>query len=104
SIQGECPATISRSQWGAKPATSTSYMTNPVSYAFIHHSAGPECHDRASCTEKIRQLQNYHMDTHGWPDIGYNFLIGGDGSLFEGRGWDKVGWTRQGHGTGTLVF
>lgn len=22
-------------------------------------------------------------------DIGYNFLVGGDGNIYEGRGWDK---------------
>ncbi|CAN8031698.1 unnamed protein product, partial [Ixodes persulcatus] len=27
----------------------------------------------------------------GWYDIGYNFLIGGNGLVFEGRGWDYVG-------------
>ena len=27
----------------------------------------------------------------GWDDIGYSFMIGGDGSVFEGRGWDRVG-------------
>jgi hypothetical protein len=24
-------------------------------------------------------------------DIGYSFLIGGDGNVYEGRGWDRVG-------------
>ncbi len=24
-------------------------------------------------------------------DIGYNFLIGGDGNVYEGRGWDRQG-------------
>ena len=27
----------------------------------------------------------------GWDDIGYNFLVGGDGKIYEGRGWDRVG-------------
>lgn len=36
-------------------------------------------------------LQNYHMDSNGWWDIGYNFLIGGDGNVYEGRGWGVVG-------------
>lgn len=36
-------------------------------------------------------LKNYHMDNEDYWDIGYNFLIGGDGSVYEGRGWDTVG-------------
>ncbi|KAK9871294.1 hypothetical protein WA026_011563 [Henosepilachna vigintioctopunctata] len=31
------------------------------------------------------------MESRGWYDIGYNFLIGGDGLVFEGRGWKKQG-------------
>lgn len=27
----------------------------------------------------------------GWDDIAYSFLIGGDGQVYEGRGWDRVG-------------
>lgn len=26
-----------------------------------------------------------------WDDIGYNFLVGGDGSVYVGRGWDFQG-------------
>ena len=32
-----------------------------------------------------------------WSDIGYNFLIGGDGIVYEGRGWDLVGAHAVGH-------
>jgi len=27
----------------------------------------------------------------GWADIGYNFVVGEDGRVYEGRSWDKVG-------------
>ena len=27
----------------------------------------------------------------GWSDIGYSFLVGGDGNVYEGRGWSYVG-------------
>ena len=27
----------------------------------------------------------------GWSDIGYSFLVGGDGNIYEGRGWDIIG-------------
>ena len=29
--------------------------------------------------------------SQGWSDIGYSFLIGGDGRVYEGRGWGRVG-------------
>jgi len=27
------------------------------------------------------------MDERGWNDIGYNFLVRDDGTIYEGRGW-----------------
>jgi N-acetylmuramoyl-L-alanine amidase len=31
------------------------------------------------------------MDDNGWDDIGYSFLIGGDGNAYQGRSWNRVG-------------
>jgi len=32
-----------------------------------------------------------------WDDIGYNFLIGENGLVYEGRGWKYVGAHRSGY-------
>lgn len=39
----------------------------------------------------VRQIQTFHIESRGWFDIGYNFLIGGDGAAYEGRGWKTEG-------------
>lgn len=33
----------------------------------------------------------FHIESRGWDDIGYNFLVAGDGSAYFGRGWDYIG-------------
>jgi N-acetylmuramoyl-L-alanine amidase len=37
------------------------------------------------------------MDSNGWNDIGYSFLIGDDGRIYEGRGFNVVGAHTQGY-------
>jgi hypothetical protein len=38
-----------------------------------------------------RGIQDWHISGNGWCDIGYSFLVGGDGNVYEGRGWDEIG-------------
>ncbi len=70
---------------------------------FVHHSAMDSCYDQVSCSAEVREIQDLHMDTNGWDDIGYSFLIGGDGQVYEGRGWNVQGahtqnWNDIGYG------
>jgi N-acetylmuramoyl-L-alanine amidase len=39
----------------------------------------------------MRNIQNFHMNTNGWADIGYNFCIGDPGQVYEGRGYGRHG-------------
>ena len=47
-------------------------------------------------------IQDFHMDDRGWWDIGYNFLIGQDGRIYEGRGFSVQGAHCSGWNTQTL--
>lgn len=42
------------------------------------------------------------MDDRQWFDIGYNFVIGEDGNVYEGRGWDYVGAHAPGYNTQSI--
>ncbi|WAR05966.1 PGSC2-like protein, partial [Mya arenaria] len=76
---------VTRSQWGARPAKTHSTMHVPVNEFFIHHTETPACTDMTACKTRVRSIQNYHMDSNGWSDIGYSFLVGEDGNVYEGR-------------------
>lgn len=40
----------------------------------------------------MRQIQIQHINNIKiGADIGFNFLVGGDGAAYEGRGWDTLG-------------
>jgi N-acetylmuramoyl-L-alanine amidase len=67
-------------------------MVTPIHHVFIHHTEEPDqCHDHNACIAAVKGIQNFHIDTRHWFDIGYNFLLGGDGRIYEGRGWSEIG-------------
>ncbi|XP_066296595.1 peptidoglycan-recognition protein SC2-like [Branchiostoma lanceolatum] len=88
---GSCPRIVTKSEWGSR-ATNWNVMLNlPVPKVVIHHSAGATCSTQSTCSAQVRNIQSYHMDGRGYSDIGYNFLVGNDGNVYEGRGWDRRG-------------
>lgn len=57
---------------------------------FIGHSAGTYCNERYSCIKVVRKIQDNHLNLN-WDDIGPNYLVGGNGLIFEGRGANVLG-------------
>ncbi|CAF1083165.1 unnamed protein product [Rotaria sordida] len=86
-----CPNIISRAEWGARPATVNVKLATPVPIVVIHHTTAANCTTKVECMARMKRIQNYHMDSQKWGDIGYNFLVGEDGNVYEGRGWNQVG-------------
>uniref|UniRef100_UPI00398F2180 peptidoglycan recognition protein 5 n=1 Tax=Pristiophorus japonicus TaxID=55135 RepID=UPI00398F2180 len=95
-VQG-CPLIISRSEWSTRASLCTHELRMSLQYAVIHHSDGNRCFSMSVCKEQLRNIQYYHMVTRNWCDIGYNFLIGEDGKIYEGRGWTKMGAHTRGY-------
>lgn len=67
-----------KSQWGANSIKGTFAKQVPDTIVIHHSTTG---YDGA---KTIKAIQNYHLGL-GWTDIGYHFLIGEDGLIFEGR-------------------
>lgn len=90
----------SRADWGARAPRCASSSMNPVR-ATIHHTATPT-NDSLSPQARLRQIQNYQMDTRGWCDIGYNYLISRDGRVWRARGPTTVGAHVANNNTGNI--
>lgn len=83
---------IKRLEWVAQPPVQElSKLHTPVPYVIIWHTATEPCTDQASCVFHVRYIQTFHIESRNWWDIGYNFLVGGDGFAYEGRGWTSEG-------------
>ncbi len=54
-----------RDEWGARDPACQTPMSTPVVYTFIHHTVTAECSDFPSCSQKARDVQNFHMDGNG---------------------------------------
>ncbi len=80
--------TVTRSQWGARQRSCGSYHSPNM--LTIHHTYTPN-NDSLSMAGRVRQIQSYHIDVRGWCDIGYHFLVGQDGQVYQGRYENKTG-------------
>ncbi|GAB6032760.1 peptidoglycan recognition protein 1 [Chamberlinius hualienensis] len=94
---------IKRNDWGAPATSGANSLTTPVRYVFIHHTDGKTCSSTSSCSSIVKGIYNDHIKNRKFDDIGYSFLIGGDGKVYEGRGWGKegahtYGWNKEGYG------
>ncbi|XP_072347417.1 N-acetylmuramoyl-L-alanine amidase-like [Scyliorhinus torazame] len=86
----ECPAIIPRCMWAAKPYKGVpGNLVLPLRFVYIHHTYEPSrpCTNFHDCSADMRSMQRFHQEDRQWDDIGYNFVAGSDGYIYEGRGW-----------------
>src|SRR5688500_2555779 len=85
---GPQPNICNRGCWAARAPNCGLTMSSALTRAIVHHTAAASDWNTTSLETskgKIRGIQNYHMDTQGWCDIGYHFLVDKLGNIFEGR-------------------
>ncbi|MFW5699791.1 MAG: N-acetylmuramoyl-L-alanine amidase [Bacteroidota bacterium] len=58
-------------------------ILNEVHNIIVHHSAGSNTN--TNYTDVVRNIYLYHTGVNGWSDIGYNYVVAQDGSIFKGR-------------------
>lgn len=57
-----------------------------------------------SCIEHVQDIQKFHVESRGFDDIAYNFLVGGDGFAYVGRGWDYQGAHTKGFNANSICI
>lgn len=72
---------VSRAEWGARKPENRQTIHLPTPRLWVHHTAG-EQHG----VKGVRFTQAFHMDTRGFADVAYSFLVDDDGTIYEGRG------------------
>ncbi|XP_054264774.1 peptidoglycan recognition protein 3-like [Macrosteles quadrilineatus] len=84
---------VSREEWGAVVPTGSKKLKLPapnVIFTYCTHrkkKEWPLCMDHEECCRTLRDMQEYYMKEELMRDLPYNFIVGGDGTIYEGRGW-----------------
>ncbi len=85
----EFPTMIPRSDWcgGSAPCWQVNSAYTPTyinaGHVVIHHGASPNTYTDGQAV--VRSYYNYHVNTLGWADIGYNYIIDKYGNFYQGR-------------------
>ena len=93
SNQRDCPAPEfqTRDQWcpaGDCPPHPNPAATTPTHF-IVHHSASSNVSSDWAAT--VRTIWDFHVNTNGWADVGYNWLVDPEGTVYEGRGSNVIG-------------
>ena len=81
---------IGREEWAARSARSVSTLVRKGSVK-LHWTVTcvpPNATFEAEAKHMRESLQGLHMDSRGWSDIAYNFVVFPSGRVYEGRGLD----------------
>uniref|UniRef100_A0A034VE47 Peptidoglycan-recognition protein LF n=1 Tax=Bactrocera dorsalis TaxID=27457 RepID=A0A034VE47_BACDO len=96
---------ISRDEWSAQTEPEgMQKLQLPIERIIIAHISTAQCENRVQCDARVRGMQAFHIHSNGWGDIGYNFLIGGDGLVYEGRGWYNQGAHTTGYNGNSICI
>ena len=83
----EKPKMVSAAEWGSTPQPIPEERRHTPKNITIHH-AGVEWKNTTTPIKSVKGLQQFGQTEKNWPDVPYHFIIGPDGTIFEGRSLD----------------
>ncbi|XP_022213811.2 peptidoglycan-recognition protein LC isoform X4 [Drosophila obscura] len=96
---------VHRQAWLAQPPQKTPPdLTLPVDLVIVLPTNSDNCTTQAQCVLRVRLRQTFDIESLQEDDIAFNFVIGGDGNVYVGRGWDQVGAHMSGYNARSLSF
>jgi len=88
------PEYVDRVTWGGslRLTNRASRSVTNVTHLIVHHSAGQT--NSSDFAAVVRSYYSYHTGPSlGWADIGYNWLVDGNGVIYQGRAFNNDGNT-----------
>ena len=76
---------ISRAKWSKYKIKGNITKMGTVKKITVHHTDDGSALNKMSDLQFLRAMENHHRNTRKWACIGYHFVIGRDGKVYEGR-------------------
>ena len=100
------PPVHPRGEWGARAPSTTIGSASTLRMSVVHHTATGNDYTAAQVPGILRSMQAFHMDSNGWSDLGYNFVVDKFGGVWEGRDGSidrySIGAHAEGFNTGSV--
>jgi len=77
---------VPRAGWGAESLKDNHDPMERITRLTVHHTAEIAGMGERTDADLMKGIQDFHRNKRGWADIGYHFVIGRDGKVYEGRG------------------
>lgn len=72
-----------RSAWTKRESRPALMDEHEIEVLTVHHSGDGQ--PASTGPVRFRSWQSWHMDGQGWGDLAYHFIVGRDGTVYEGR-------------------
>jgi hypothetical protein len=85
--------TLPREQWAASEKIRPPLPMGKPGRITVHHSGGAifTAIERGPVGRAIKAIQDTHVGSNGWDDIGYHLVVDPAGRAWEGRHLDRIG-------------
>jgi len=76
---------VPRSAWTDRPVGPNRKPMNGVRRITVHHTGEHPGLEGVPQVEVLRRIERYHREERRWCAIGYHYIVGKDGRIYEGR-------------------
>ncbi len=76
---------VKREEWTTARIKGNNYLMGGVDRITVHHTGEHPGMEGIPEIEVIQRIERYHRDERHWAAIGYHYLVGKTGKVYEGR-------------------
>jgi len=84
-VEGKGYVLVPRSAWTQRPIGANHNLMNGVTRITLHHTGEHAGLADLPTVEILKRIERYHREERKWCAIGYHYIVGHEGRIYEGR-------------------